>query len=296
MKRRFVILICPWFPPEWSMRDLLQKALCAAATDLGFEARTTVPELDEQNHDDVYVALETRAIPEGPPRGTVLLYNLEPLPMPEYLSREHVSVVFRQSYEIIRNSLKESGGSVDGILDYCESTTRFLLEQGHRAVFCPPGFHESIVVKDAVPFRQGVYVLGKNRPGCRRARAAKRFNAQYVYTRNSVKARERLSVTPGVHVCLQRERDVLTFGGMKMIQMYLANKRFVISEPYWWSPLNSGEHYLEVPAERIPDFVTYYYYNSREADEIALNGFKYIKRSLHMTNWLKRALEVLRVL
>lgn len=295
MKRRFVVLICPWLPPEWAMRDLLQQALCAAASDLGFDPRTSIP--DDPNHDDIYVPLEPRAIPEiegHRPPGEILLYNLEPLPMPGYLSKEHDTEIFRQSYRTIGNAF--SSGVIDGVLDYCEGTTRFLLEQGHRASFCPPGFHEAIVVKKSQPFPRGIYVLGKLRRNSRRGRVGCDFSPTYVYTRKSIENRDRLSVTPGVHVVLQRERDVLTFGGMKMIQMYLTNKRFVISEPYWWSPLRSGEHYIEAPIEQMPKLINYYYRNKREADEIANNGFSYVKRSLHMTNWLRRGLEVLKVI
>jgi hypothetical protein len=184
---------------------------------------------------------------------------------------------------------------VDAVLDYCEQTTRFLLEQGHRAAFCLPGYHKCLEYRGASHFKEGVYLLGRNRTD-RRSKVAQKLNAKYVDTRRNPEKRGPLFLAPGIHLNIHRERTVQTFGAIKIIQMYLANKCFVISEPHWWSPLTPGIHYIEATEENLPGVVKHYKRRAEKRKEIARNGYLFTKKYLQMTRFLRRALQVLDLL
>lgn len=294
MKRRFCVLLNPRLSYHHSTRDLLQRALFGAARELGFATCDELPE--EQRYDDIVIALEMAALPDEPVLGTLLLYNLEPLPMPPQLGANGASADPRFQFNAIKNSLKPLG-HVDAVLDYCESTTRHLLEQGVRAVFLPPGYHPSLEVQRVTslqPYPEGVWTIGMNRRD-RRSTVAQSIGARFIYTRKDIYQRDRLSVTDGVHVNIHREPNILTFGAMKIIQIYLANKRFVISEPHWWSPLDNYEHYVEVCEDMLAGTVNHWKARRRRADRqrIAQQGYNFVRDALEQKYWLKRALDLL---
>jgi hypothetical protein len=294
VNRRLCILQSEARPQHYTGRDILAQALRGAAREIGLNPQMKIP--GDTNSDDIYLALEQDALPDQRLPGVLLYYNLEPLFMPGRLSR-FLAAQKTHVYDMWR---RFKSGFIHGVLDYGEASTRTLLERGVRAAFCPPGYHESIEINpDGIdPFEEGVYTLGPEREKGnkdRRWKVVEECDVKWIETRFTPENRAKLLITDGIHLNIHRHPNILHFGGMKIIQYYLANGRFVLSEPHWWSPANTGEHYVESPHWRFKDMIRYYWKNKKEREEIAANGQRFVRKQFRQADWLREALAVLEV-
>ncbi len=241
---------------------------------------------------------------ERRPRATSIYFNMEPLPDREYEALYHGR--FRR-YKRALDQLRP-----DVIFDYNQHTTRYLNRRRSNAHHCPIAYHESYDLHGEGDFPDAVQLLGDevqevktDRSGvpfrtvlsrrgvvCKAIRDAGVPCNSYNF-REDPEALERLNLSAGIHLNAHHVNPPFNFGGIRVIIMGMANKRFVMSEPCVWHPpgLKSGEHWVVVNTEDIPEQAAYWMDRKKEREEIGRAGYEFMKTHHRLDVALPKALE-----
>jgi len=285
-------------------------AVCDVLSSMGYDAKLVpVEDVDSRSlrREDILFFLDlqsahailgrrlSRSVRR--PRATSIYFNMEPLPDRDYEAPYYDR--FRR-YKRALDQLRP-----DVIFDYNESTTRFLSRRRQNTHHCPIAYHETYDLHGEGDFPDAVQLLGdevcKDSGGfsltrrgvvCKAIRDAGVPCNSYSF-RNHIECLENLNLSPGIHLNAHHVDPPFTFGGIRVIIMGMANKRFVMSEPCVWHPpgLKSGEHWVVVNTEDIPEQAAYWMDRKKEREGIGRAGYEFIKKHHRLDVALPKALE-----
>jgi len=84
-------------------------------------------------------------------------------------------------------------------------------------------------------------------------------------------------------------RDTLETG--RIVCLSLANRAFVITEPYEDTvPLVDGQHFVVAETKDLADKIKYYLEHDKDREEIAEQGYRFVRKHYTMTQNLERAM------
>jgi len=237
-------------------------------------------------------------------KATTAHYNMEPIaPAPWLLDS------FNSRSKRYREKIS---GKFDIIFDYNQNTTDILKARGENAYLLPMGYHESYEVAWLPPFDVGAHWLGLeyhpppkgaeydprilDRRGeiCKAIREAGAPCSSHFFRGlpGRLDLMRKMLSTPGVHLNLHRPGSPFQFGGIRVIQLLMSNRRFVLSEPCSWYPegLTPGVHWDVAEPEQIPEHVLYWLKKPIKREAVARAGYEFIRANHRLDVFLKQAL------
>lgn len=196
-----------------------------------------------------------------------------------------------RNFRTVKGCLVE--GHAEVVFHYNLHTVEWMRRQGLPAYYSPVGYHETFEMGfDGELLNLGVYFLG--RPRGRRKEILKACGAQccnwlHRSAADAARRRAQLLNTDGVHLNLFHI-PWRPFLALRVVTLLLANRRAVVSEPPDWSPLVSGEHYLEVPTADLPSACKSLLNDAKRRRELGEAGYDFVRTHYRLDQGLKQSL------
>lgn len=232
------------------------------------------------------------------------MYNMEPVE-----GLPHLDGDFNSRFSSYRKRLVSC--EFDAIFDYNANTTSRLREDGAAAHLLPMGYHESYELEPGSPFNDGCHWLGlefhpppkkgpdphlRDRRGqiCEDLRSAGLSTYSHNFrgeTDRGGMSLRRLVHSPGVHLNLHRPSPPFQFGGIRVINFLMSNRRFVLSEPCLWYPegLTAGTHWDVAPEAEFVERARFWLDRPKKRREVAESGYEFIKKHHRLDHFVERA-------
>ncbi len=293
-------------------KHLFAYALQSCLSEMGFDAQCVPSAKPRQwgiRKNDIcfYVdAATTKNTLYARSKESVQVYfNMEPAEVKPHYPERNRQRVWSYMNRVLRSDF-------DVVFDYNGNTTKLWQSKGQKAYLLPIAYHESYERPRAEPLRRAVHFLGnecysvaklakkgegpgrKDRRGilCDEIRSLGARCRSHNFRDRPQEQLDRLLWTPGVHLNLHRFPSPFQFGGLRVIAMLMANRRFVLTEECHWLPpgLVAGEHWDVATPHDLPQRAADWLSRPRACEAIGQAGYEFIKKHHRLDVELTKAM------